>query len=149
MDLSDPKNFFQVLIASSYEDWKQDLRSEHKLRSLCVFMDSLAEIIVVRNGKNKKKYKDNLVNNCPAFRLVWDVADSTKHSNLNRPNARFKRIGQLYEKQFDTVDEFPIWDEMTDFDSGSMWFIQDDNGKSEKVIESIEAVYKMWEKEVT
>lgn len=151
MNLEEPKTYFIKFIEPCLKDWKQDIKSigtEHKLRSVCFYLHGLSDIVANKKGINPNTYRQSLVKTYPEFKTIIDISNGTKHGNLTLGNAKFKNINQLKLSKAEYFDDTGFIDDMTDFDSGEYWSLQDDYGTAYSIYETIEAVINMWKKEI-
>jgi hypothetical protein len=151
MNLEDPKIYFDTLVKPCFLDWTKNMNSmgtEHKLRSLCIYLHSLSEVVAISKIKPLSDYKKELAEKCTDFQLVADIANSTKHIHLTKGQPKFKNINMLKLAQAETIDDAGYIDDIINWDKGTYWLLQDDSGNNYSIYEIIDNVINMWEKEI-
>lgn len=78
--MNGPREFLKEMIEPSRKDWQKDPLSERKIRTVTIFLDSMADWMFVSCGLEKTygqkgswKYRDHLAQATPAFSVVRDL----------------------------------------------------------------------------
>lgn len=152
--MNGPREFLKEMIEPSRKDWQKDPLSERKIRTVTIFLDSMADWMFVSCGLEKTygqkgswKYRDHLAQATPAFSVVRDTADSTKHLALWRKSATSTNASMQRLLQYGSLDEVVDVDSLDDWDSTSVWIVEDGNSFW-FLRRQIERVIEMWEAEL-
>ena len=92
------------------------------------------------------EFRRALVNRCPSFQLIWDVADAHKHMKISRTERTLTSAGQ--------ASVVPVgWDDaefgILEWGSSPEVVIYTDQGQMKRLKPVIEEVLTMWEAELT
>jgi hypothetical protein len=153
MRMPNPRDFFEKIVKSSYEEWLSDPLSEWKAKAATSNADTLAERVFVywstrdptqvAGATSASKYRSHLRENvCPDFGLVWDVHDGHKHVTIGRAN-----------RQVSTSDQTGVgkmgWGEGSFgegvYGGGDQMVIQLDDGSKRALSAVLLNVMAMWE----
>jgi hypothetical protein len=141
------------MVRAAYEEWQEDILCERKMRTVAIFMDSMADWMFVHCGlesqygkdrQGPRKYRDHLANNTPAFQLVQDVADCTKHVILGRPYAKSNKASLQRLHKYARVSQVERMSELSSVSQLSEWVIEDKEGARSPIRPLFEEVKQMW-----
>jgi hypothetical protein len=102
-----PRQFFEVYVRQSYEDWLVSPLSIRRAHAAVAEANNMAahvwdywvrkrDLSKVYGAQNERQYRDSVAKReCNDFALVRDVADGHKHVQINRPSRRVTRTDQL------------------------------------------------------
>ena len=124
------------------------------MRTVTIFLDSMADwmfhhrnLEAIFGKRGQSKYRDQLALSKPAFGLIRDTADCTKHVRLTRKTALSKDVALQKLFQYRSFDEVVDFDSLDDVDTTSVWIV--DDGQSYWFLRrEIEKVMVMWENEL-
>jgi hypothetical protein len=98
-----------------YDDYKKDETSIKKASNLATtswhLIDwAFEDFKLVHNLQNIGEFRETLYPSCPSLKIMHDLANASKHKNLDRPKANLKNterhIGAFsreFSKEFDTT----------------------------------------------
>lgn len=141
------------MIIAAYEDWKSDIACERKARNVDISIDSMADWVYKLSNISEtigspSTYRKTLVKKCPAFGIVRDVADCSKHLKLDRPDARVKHSSQLFSIRHQTFDDMKNFDAEDNLDELSVLVVDGVSEDDRYFRINVEASIKMWEREL-
>jgi hypothetical protein len=96
MPLTSPSEIFQQKIAPAYEEYLQSPCSERRANSLATAINDQAEWTLQYykdNGNSNRllgatsprEFREQLFGKCPELKMMWDLADASKHRLLSNP----------------------------------------------------------------
>jgi hypothetical protein len=149
--MNGPRDFFEQMVKPAFDDWQKDLLSERKMRTVTIFLDSMADwmfhhqnLEATYRERGPSKYRDQLALAQPAFGLIRDTADCTKHVRLTRKTAASNEAALQKLFQYKSFDEVVDFDSLDDVNTTSVWIV--DDGQSYWFLRrEIEKVMAMWE----
>ena len=150
-----PRDFFEVNVEPSYQNWRDEPRDESRARALFGFANDMAEGMFIHlefekeyGKKGVSKYRDELARTHPDFGLLRDIADGTKHFRLDRASRKISNQGQtgrgalIWDKVGDKFEDAAYTFE----EAGDLLITTTDSGEQRSLISIANNVMSMWER---
>jgi hypothetical protein len=148
------KKFFTSTVKPTVTEFLGDIRDIRRGRLAAIVLSHMADYWAIqgytgndRNVIDKRldKLRVDLINDCPDFEIIWNIADATKHVRLTTKRPRklstsdqiIKPLG-IFGAPFNTAV----------FNEASIVEIVLDNKKKRPLAGVIQSVFAMWERKL-
>ena len=153
-----PRDFFETMVKPSYWDWREEPLAPHRAKASFGYANDMAERMFHHLKLEKDypdrgpaQYRDALTEECPDFGLLRDIADGTKHYQLDRNNRRISGAEQTGPGAlaWDTAGDKFEDAAFTFEESGELLITTTDSGEQRSLIAITSNVMSMWERLLT
>lgn len=144
---SSAANFFNATVKPTVDEFFQSPLDIRRGRLAAIVLYHMADYWLIEHcqaGQKLQALHKTLIQECPDFVVVRDVADASKHATL-RPQTEIPRTVSSAEQVSQTAGVFNAPFGTGVFNEGSMVIVTSDNGASRPLAGALRSVRTMWE----
>ena len=102
---SEAADFFASIVEPTVSEFLDNLQDVRRGRIAAIVLCHMADYLALEMNKHLNTVRDELTKQCPAFSLIRDIADATKHAKLSRKarlssSQQITRSSSIFEAPF-------------------------------------------------
>lgn len=149
-------NFFTSTVKPTANEFLNDPRDIRRGRLAAIVLYHMADYFALEGyaGKDRKvmderleNLRKELIEKCPKFLLIRDVADASKHAQLSVPKKTTRELSSS-EQITKTPGGFHAPFGTAVFNEASVVMVILDDGKHQPLAETVRSVLSMWEEKL-
>lgn len=141
--MANPRDYYESHLFPAYQEWCKRPHEEWLAKAAVADANNLAERFAIYLKLKPTEYRRELRKKCPEFGWIWDIADGSKHYELDRKDADISHTNQVVKSEI--VSDFSDIDSIPDWDNHAVFVVTDNAGNKRNLDKLMEVVVKMYE----